>query len=92
MKCRFAKFLFKAFGITGGALAVLFVITDIPKHSMSMWRATMTSGTVDIPTASPPITRIQLYSAGVSKDGPCSPAYTPFCNGMFNLFPASSAS
>ena len=26
MKCRFAKFLFKAFGITGGALAVLFVI------------------------------------------------------------------
>ena len=29
MKCRFAKFLFKAFGITGGALAVLFVLKYI---------------------------------------------------------------
>ena len=36
MKCKFAQFLFRAFGITGGALAVLFVITDIPKHSMFM--------------------------------------------------------
>ena len=26
MKCKFAQFLFKAFGNTGGALAVLFVI------------------------------------------------------------------
>ena len=26
MKCRFAKFVFKSFCITGGALAVLFVI------------------------------------------------------------------
>ena len=26
MKCKFAQFLFRAFGITGGALAVLFVI------------------------------------------------------------------
>ena len=25
MKCRFAKFLFKAFGITGGALAVVLI-------------------------------------------------------------------
>ena len=24
MKCKFAQFLFRAFGITGGALAVLF--------------------------------------------------------------------
>ena len=26
MKCKFAQFLFRAFGSTGGALAVLFVI------------------------------------------------------------------
>ena len=26
MKCKFAQFLFRAFGITGSALAVLFVI------------------------------------------------------------------
>ena len=26
MKCKFAQFLFTTFGITGGALAVLFVI------------------------------------------------------------------
>ena len=26
MKCKFAQFLFRAFDITGGALAVLFVI------------------------------------------------------------------
>ena len=26
MKCRFAKFLFKAFGITGGALAVVLIL------------------------------------------------------------------
>ena len=26
MKCKFVQFLFRAFGITGGALAVLFVI------------------------------------------------------------------
>ena len=34
------------------------------------WWATMTSGTVLIPTVSPPRMRYILYSAGVSKVGP----------------------
>ncbi len=31
------------------------VITETPKTGNDMWRATITSGTVDIPAASPPI-------------------------------------
>ena len=38
MKCRVAKFLFKAFGSTGGALAVLFVI-DYYNLDMKLMRS-----------------------------------------------------
>ena len=37
----------------------------IPKTLIPQWRATITSGTVLIPTASPPNTRYMRYSAGV---------------------------
>ena len=30
-------------------------MTETPKTGIDMWRATITSGTVDIPAASPPI-------------------------------------
>src|SRR5579883_296607 len=40
-------------------------------------RATSTSGTVDIPTASAPSDASMRISAGVSYDGPSTPAYTP---------------
>ena len=49
------------------------VMTDMPNTLMPQWFATITSGTVDIPTASAPKIRNSLYSAGVSKVGPCVP-------------------
>ena len=42
------------------------VITDMPKTGTLAWRATMTSGTVLMPTASAPMFRKKRYSAGVS--------------------------
>jgi len=38
-----------------------------------MWRAAITSGTVDIPTTVPPKVWSIRISAGVSKEGPSSP-------------------
>ncbi len=46
------------------------VRTDMAKTGILMWFATITSGTVLIPTASAPITLKNLYSALVSKLGP----------------------
>ena len=46
------------------------VMMLMPKTLIPQWRATITSGTVLIPTASPPNTRYMRYSAGVSKVGP----------------------
>ncbi len=42
------------------------MITDTPNTGISECLATMTSGTVDMPVASPPMVRMYLYSAGVS--------------------------
>ncbi|MNF01254.1 hypothetical protein D3C80_2002240 [compost metagenome] len=50
---------------------------EMAKHGISMWRATITSGMVDIPTASAPIARTYPYSAGVSNVGPVKAAYVP---------------
>ena len=41
-----------------------------PSTSMPQWPATMASGAVDIPTASPPRARTARISAGVSYWGP----------------------
>ena len=40
-------------------------------------RAMITSGVVDMPTASAPMILKYLYSAGVSKVGPLVERYTP---------------
>ena len=58
------------------------VITETPNTLMPQWFATITSGTVDMPTASAPRIWNILYSAGVSKVGPCVPIYTPCCTLM----------
>ena len=44
----------------------MFVMHEMPRTRTPMWRAAITSGTVDIPTASAPIARAILISAGVS--------------------------
>ena len=46
--------------------AARFVMQVTPSTSMPRWRATTTSGTVDIPTASPPERRAIATSARVS--------------------------
>ena len=51
----------------------------------------MTSGTVDMPTASAPSVRNARISAGVSKLGPLHARYTPRCNGTPSRAAASSA-
>jgi hypothetical protein len=45
-----------------------------PSTSMPTCSATMSSGTVDIPTMSAPIIRRYRYSAAVSSEGPCMAA------------------
>ena len=45
------------------------VMTLMPKHLMPQWLATMTSGTVDMPTASAPHVRNILYSADINPIG-----------------------
>ena len=47
-----------------------FVIAETPATRSPQWRARITSGTVDMPTASAPSTRNARISAGVSKLGP----------------------
>ena len=44
----------------------MFEMHEMPSTSMPMWRATMASGTVDMPTASAPSVRNARISAGVS--------------------------
>ena len=51
-------------------------------HSIPYLAATMTSGTVDIPTASAPQARIIRISAEDSYDGPFVQQYTPSLNGI----------
>src|SRR5690606_5751937 len=63
------------------------VMVLTPSTRMPMWRATITSGTVLMPTASTPIERSIRYSARVSRLGPATAAYTPRRNGM----PSASA-
>ena len=50
----------------GSTPAAMLVMHEMPSTSMPMWRATIASGTVDMPTASAPIVRRNLISAGVS--------------------------
>ena len=54
-----------------------FVMQLTPTTRMPIARATITSGTVDMPTASAPSAASIRTSAGVSYVGPRSPAYTP---------------
>ena len=46
--------------------AAMFVMHDRPSTRIPMCRAAMTSGTVDMPTASAPRVRAMRISAGVS--------------------------
>ena len=48
------------------------VTIDTPKTLRSMCLATITSGTVDIPTTSPPMSLRNRYSARVSRVGPAT--------------------
>ena len=57
-----------------------------------MWFATMFSGTVDIPTASAPMKRRNLYSARVSKFGPGTATNTPRSRRIFRSSATFSAS
>ena len=43
--------------LVGSTPAAMFVMHEMPSTSMPMWRATIASGTVDMPTASAPIVR-----------------------------------
>ena len=54
-----------------------FVISDSPSTAMPACAATITSGTVDMPTASPPSRRMAAISEGDSYVGPLSCRYTP---------------
>src|SRR6185437_3462488 len=53
------------------------VMIDRPRTRMPPCTATSTSGTVDIPTTSAPMSRRNRYSARVSRFGPATHAYTP---------------
>ena len=57
-------------GSSTGQPLSLEVIAEIAAAFRPRKRARITSGTVDIPTASAPRVRIARISAGVSKDGP----------------------
>ena len=50
----------------GSTPAAMLVMHEIPSTFRPMWRATIASGTVDMPTASAPIVRRNRISAGVS--------------------------
>ena len=53
------------------------VMHEVPSTRMPRARAVITSGTVDMPTTSAPIRSSMRISAGVSKLGPSTAAYTP---------------
>ena len=50
--------------------AAMLVIVEIAATLRPRNRARITSGTVDMPTASAPSVRMARISAGVSKEGP----------------------
>jgi hypothetical protein len=54
----------------GDIPAAMLVSTDTAATRRPRKRARITSGTVDMPTASAPSIRIARISAGVSKEGP----------------------
>src|SRR2546422_1419888 len=54
--------------------AATFVMLENPRQRMPRARAAMTSGTVDMPTASAPSRWSMRISAGVSNEGPSRPA------------------
>ena len=51
----------------------------MPSTGRPQWAAVRASVTVDMPTASPPSSRIARISAGVSNCGPGMKKYTPSC-------------
>src|SRR6185503_2128786 len=63
-----------ASSVSGTALSV---ITLTPSTRIPACTATMTSGTVDMPTTSAPSVRTIRYSARVSRLGPDTATYTP---------------
>ena len=67
------------------------VTTDSPNTLMPAWTATITSGTVDMPTTSAPMVRRKRYSARVSRFGPVTPAYTPRWAAKFSRRAISNA-
>ena len=62
--------------------AAMFVTQEMARQRTPMCRAASTSGTVDMPTMSPPIARMKRTSAGVSYAGPSQAAYTPSSRSM----------
>ena len=50
----------------GDKPAAMFEMQEMPRTYMPKWRADMASGTVDMTTASAPMPRNNLISAGVS--------------------------
>ena len=63
------------------------VMIEMPMTRMPSCTATITSGTVDMPTTSAPIARSIRYSARVSRLGPVTATYTP----SRSMMPSSSA-
>src|SRR5439155_22003117 len=59
------------------------VTIDSPRHFSPQWTATITSGTVDMPTTSAPSWRRKRYSARVARFGPGTATNTPRCHGIF---------
>ena len=59
----------------------MLVMVEIAATLSPRNRARITSGTVDMPTASPPSVRIARISAGVSNDGPGIPGIDAFGQG-----------
>ena len=57
--------------------AAIFVMTEKPSSSIPQCAAVSASVTVDMPTASPPSSRMARISAGVSNCGPGMKKYTP---------------
>jgi hypothetical protein len=68
--------------------AAILVIIDTAATFNPKNRAKITSGTVDIPTASAPNNFAVRISAGVSKLGPQNQTYTPSCNVIFFVLAA----
>src|SRR5439155_18893436 len=61
--------------------AAMLVMHEMARTRIPMCRTAITSGTVDMPTASAPSVRHMRISAGVSYDGPVKAMYTPWRTG-----------